>query len=251
MTDTESSSLGKIISEKPEDPFTVLTHGEWSGINLVPFLRDDFIIDYDGKELEEPRSWWYVQDCTHPGCSPRKFPRQAGAWSYISHVRCRIRFAVHLVNHPAHRMNIADALDAAFKQEVEVVANIETQEDQEQKSPTKVKPAPKEMPRRAMVRIVDDAPMEIVRIWQEPREFDADNVCQILEWAKESTHKIMHDVHMALMPLKSLNSCIQIVHQQLTKQRFGMRPRHVFREYQDDHARSYARGRSRSKRQDS
>ena len=62
------ADLDRIISEKPADPFTELIHGEWCGIDLVPFLQDDdSIIDYDGKVFEEPRSWWYVQDCTHQG----------------------------------------------------------------------------------------------------------------------------------------------------------------------------------------
>ena len=242
------ADLDRIISEKPEDPFTELTHGEWSGIDLVPFLQDDdSVIDYDGKEFEEPRSWWYVQDCTHPGCSPKKFPRQAGAWSYISEVRCRIRFAVHLVNHPAHRMKIADALDAAFKQEVTVVANIETHEDLKEKSPPKMTHAPKQT-RRRLGRVVDDAPQQMVRIGQA---FDADHVSRILGWAKQSTTKIVQDVHKAMMPLKDIGNCTDTMHQHVTKQRFVSRPRYESREHPDDRARGRARGHSRSNRQDS
>jgi hypothetical protein len=243
------ADLDQIISEKPADPFTELIHGEWCGIDLVPFLQDDdSVIDYDGKVFEEPRSWWYVQDCTHQGCSPKKFPRQAGAWSYISEVRCRIRFAVHLVNHPAHRMKIADALDAAFKQEVTVVANIETHEDLNEKSPPKMTRAPKERLRRSIDRVVDDAPRQMVRIG---RAFDADHVSRILGWAKQSTTNIVRDVHKAMLPLKDIGNCIDTMHRHVDEQRFVLRPRYESRGHAEDRARGRARGRSRSNHQDS
>lgn len=250
MADTASPALGNIISEKPEDPFIELTHGAWCGIDLEPFLQDDaFNIDHDGEELAEPRTWWYVKDCTQCACSPMTFPRQAGAWSYISHVRCRIRFAVHLVN--AHRMSTSDALNEAFDRTVDVVADIETPEEQEQKSPEQRKPQPKARPKTSIHQDVHDASLEIVMLGQAQREFDPYRLWQLLDWVQQRTYEILQDVNSSVRPLQEIDRCMDLMHQEIKWHQLRTETQFVFHERRDHRDENYQRRRSRSNRQDS
>ena len=58
-----------------------------------------------------------VERCGLRGCSMRKFPLKAGAWSFCSDVRARMGYAVHLHRHPAHQYSPRDAVRRAFDYE--------------------------------------------------------------------------------------------------------------------------------------
>lgn len=244
MSETDLPSLDNIISENPDQPYHRLKNDEFLNIDLDPFLEYD-PLNSDHKDLTDEeedtrrRSYWYVESCEK--CSKSTF-KKAGIWSYISHVRCQIRLAAHLVTATNHGMSKSEALAAAFEN-YEVIDASETYAERRKRRAV-LQPTPKVRSRTPVGQHVH-VPLQIATI-DRRRPFDADHACRVLEWARDKTTQIMDDVMAAMRPLKALHSCINTLHEQITNNRYNSRAsRHHPSPFPQDRDRDHHRGNNR------
>jgi len=112
----------------PKDVYFEFASDAWRSIKLKEFVaKAPMFFDYrimteidestwGGEDFERP--FFYVPSCGVGGCKQKGWPNCSGAWSYISDVRCRIAYAVHLVKHGAHGFTLINALCWAFDYEI-------------------------------------------------------------------------------------------------------------------------------------
>ena len=95
----------------------VLSNDKWNLADHRLFTMND----EENLKEQDYHSWerpvYYVKRCGLGGCSIKKFPWKAGAWSSYSDTRARMGYAVHLHRHPAHQYSLRDAVRRAFDYE--------------------------------------------------------------------------------------------------------------------------------------
>ena len=126
VREQEKGNLENFLNDipLPKDVYFEFASDAWRSIKLKEFVaKAPMMFDYrimtegdestwGGQHFERP--FFYVVSCGVGGCKQKGWPNCSGAWSYISDVRCRIAYAVHLVKHGAHNLDCISALCRAF-----------------------------------------------------------------------------------------------------------------------------------------
>jgi hypothetical protein len=249
MSNLQSAWMDMVVSTNPDDADLEILLEEASNIEIEPFLADD-PLDSDHKPLPEDeedhqrKPVWYVKECGMSGCANKRW-KQFGVWSYISRVRCQVRYAVHLMKHKGHGMSKEGALEAAFNGSVEVLQTFESYAEREENRP-RLQPTTKSKA-SGSARPVTPEPLHIVTR-EQARMFGPDHTIQVLVWARNSTERILNEVLDAMQLLKTLHDCIDNLHGQLSSRRGwnqNSRRGHSRPRDRDDH-----RGRYRPSNQD-
>ena len=130
VREQEKGNLDNFLNDipLPKDVYFGFASDAWRSIKLKEFVaKAHMMFDYrimtegdestwGGEDFERP--FFYVPSCGVGGCKQKGWPNCSGAWSYISDVRCRIAYAVHLVKHGAHSFTLISALCRAFDYEI-------------------------------------------------------------------------------------------------------------------------------------